>query len=75
MRRENIRNLREARRILCKMEEYLNSKDPNAAEVADSFLRVLSYHLNEGDLVPENVLLAALVRSKNKDALIEVKIL
>ena len=61
-RRENIKNVKDARAIITKMEEYLNSKDDMAIQIADAFLYMFSHHLREGDLQPSNVLMAALLR-------------
>lgn len=65
-RRRNIRNIREARDIIRKMESYLASDDPMGLELADAFFQVFSYHLHEGDLRPDNVLMTAYLR-KNDD--------
>lgn len=60
------RSLKEARQVLVFMENYLNSGNQQSCELAYAFLQVLGYHLEHGDLVPENVHLAALLRSKNE---------
>lgn len=53
---------RESRRILKRMDDYLESSSPKAIEIAEAFYRVLAYHITEGDLTPENVNLASLLR-------------
>ena len=62
-RREARSNLKEARAILAHMEGHINGKDPKAMELAYAFFHVLNYHFEEGDLLPLNVHLAALLRS------------
>lgn len=56
---------RECKRIVKKMDDYLNSSDHKAIEIAEAFYRVLSWHISEGDLQPHNVHLASLLRKKN----------
>ncbi len=63
--RNGIRNIRDARSIISKMEEHLNGKDWLSFEIADAFLHVFSHHIHYGDLKPENVLMAALLRKEN----------
>jgi hypothetical protein len=63
--REGIKSIKDARSIIHKMEEHLNGKDALAFEIANAFLHVFSYHLHQGDLMPENVLLAAFLRKDN----------
>jgi hypothetical protein len=66
MRRTAKRALKETRQVLSHMEGYLNSGNSKACELACAFLQVLGYHLEFGDLIPENVHLAALLRGKNE---------
>lgn len=61
-RRQAKKNLAEARAILLHMEQYIHGKDPEAMELAYAFFHVFNYHLEEGDLRPSNVHLAALLR-------------
>lgn len=55
---------RETKRIIKRMEDYLASSDHKAIEMAEAFYRVLSWHITSGDLTPENVHLAALLRKE-----------
>ena len=64
MKKRNIRNIKEARDIIRKMESYLNDDDPMGLELADAFFQVFSYHLHEGDLKPEHVLMTAYLRKE-----------
>jgi|FreactcultureFD7_1027221.scaffolds.fasta_scaffold130985_1 hypothetical protein len=66
MRRTAKRALKNTRQILAHMEGYLDSGNPKSCELACAFLQVLGYHLEFGDLIPENVHLALLLRSKNE---------
>jgi uncharacterized sporulation protein YeaH/YhbH (DUF444 family) len=56
------RNLKEIRNILCCMEATLNSKNQDSQDMAEAFFYMLNWHLEEGDLKPSNVHLAALLR-------------
>ena len=53
---------RETKRILKRMDDYLSSSDAKAIEMAEAFYRVLAWHITEGDLQPDNVHLASLLR-------------
>ncbi len=66
MRRTAKRALKETRQVLAHMEGYLNSGNPKSCQLACAFLQVLGYHLEFGDLIPENVHLASLLRIKNE---------
>ena len=66
-RRENIKNVKDARAIITNMEEYLNSGDDMAIQIADAFFYMFSHHLHEGDLRPNHVLMAALLRKGMRD--------
>lgn len=61
-RRKTKEYLSEARSILAHMEKHVNSKDDLAIDLAYAFCSVLNYHLEHGDLRPDNVHLAALLR-------------
>ena len=61
-RREARSNLKEARAVLCHMEQHINGKNPEAMELAYAFFHVLNYHLEIGDLRCSNIHLAALLR-------------
>lgn len=53
---------RETKRIVKRMDDYLNSSDHKSIEMAEAFYRVLAWHIAEGDLQPENVHLTSLLR-------------
>jgi hypothetical protein len=53
---------RETKRIVKRMDDYLNSSDHKSIEIAEAFYRVLAWHIAEGDLQPENVHLTSLLR-------------
>lgn len=53
---------RETKRIVKRMDDYLNSSDHKSIEIAEAFYRVLAWHIDEGDLQPENVHLTSLLR-------------
>lgn len=57
---------RETKRVLKGMDDYLNSSDYRAIEMAEAFYTILSWHITQGDLQPENVNLASLLR-RNKN--------
>lgn len=50
------------KRVLKRMDEYLSSNNQLSIQVASAFFQMLSYHMNEGDLKPENVSLATYLR-------------
>lgn len=62
--REAKKNLKEARAILFCMESYLEGKEQQALDMACAFFHVLNYHLEQGDLRPHHVHLAALLRKE-----------
>lgn len=64
-RREAQKKLSEARTVLTHMGKYLDSKNPEAIDLACAFFQVLNYHMEEGDLMPANVHMAALLRKLN----------
>jgi hypothetical protein len=64
--REGIKNLSEARNILRYMEQLLLTREEDNIDRASAFFRIFNYHLEEGDLAPHNVHLAALLRRKNE---------
>lgn len=53
---------REAKRVMKRMDRYLESNDCKAIELAEAFYRVFAYHITEGDLKPDNVNLVSLLR-------------
>lgn len=67
MRREAKKSLKGMKRVLDLMDAYLNSANPHSIKVASAFFTMLKYHMHDGDLVPENVQLAALLRDIKDD--------
>jgi len=61
------KSLAGARRILDYMEKCLKSNGEAHIEVASAFFQAFKHHLEEGDLKPENLNLATLLRRMNKD--------
>jgi hypothetical protein len=64
-RREAKRKLRDARAVLAHMDKYLDSKNTKAIDLACAFFHVLNYHLEEGDLMPTNIHMTALLQKLN----------
>lgn len=62
LRRMARANAKNARAILSQMEQYVDGKDELPRAFAYAFFHVLGYHLEEGDLQPSNIHLAALLR-------------
>ena len=62
MRQEAKKNCAAMKRVLKKMDDYLASTNPDAICVASAFFKALEYHLEHGDLKPENLTLATLLR-------------
>lgn len=71
---KNIRDLRQEakkncaglKRVLKKMENYLASTNPDAICVASAFFKAVEYHIEHGDLKPENLTLSTLLRGDGK---------
>lgn len=72
MRRRAKENLKAAKRVFKQMEIRLDTENIENICVAAAYLRILEYHMIEGDMQPHNVSLATLLRGDGKD-LIEVK--
>ena len=64
-RQEAKRNMVELKRIIKRMDGYLESSSATAVELASAFVQVCKFHIEEGDLNPHNVNLAALIRSQS----------
>lgn len=69
----NVRKRKQARKhlvhinkIMNRMVKYLNTPQNDAVELAEAFFHVLSYHLTDGDLRPDNVNMARLLRAQEK---------
>lgn len=63
--REARKNLSNAREILAHMENYLKVGNEEAIDLAGAFFHIFNYHLEQGDLRPWHVHLAALLRNVN----------
>lgn len=61
-RQEAKKCLVESKRIIKTMESWLNSPNEHKIEMASSFFQIFKYHIEEGDLHPDNINLAALLR-------------
>lgn len=66
LRQEAKKNCAGMKRVLKKMDDYLSSNNPDAICVAAAFFKALEYHIEEGDLSPENLTLATLLRGDGK---------
>lgn len=72
---KNIRDLRQEakkscaamKRVLKKMDDYLESSNPDAICVASAFFKALEYHMEEGDLKAENLTLYTMLRGDGKN--------
>lgn len=66
LRQEAKKNCAAMKRVLKKMDDYLASSNPDAICVASAFFKALEYHIEKGDLSPENLTLATLLRGDGK---------
>lgn len=66
LKQEAKKNCAAMKRVLKKMDDYLASNNPDAICVASAFFKALEYHMEEGDLKPENLTLYALIRGDGK---------
>lgn len=66
MKRDAKKNLAAMKRVLKKMEDYLNSSNPDAICVASAFFHILEHHMEDGDLKAENLSLATMLRGDLK---------
>jgi hypothetical protein len=62
MRQKAKKNLAAMKRVLKKMEDYLSSSNPDAICVASAFFHIIEHHMERGDLRPENLNLATMLR-------------
>ena len=56
------RSLKDAKRIISQMEKWLKSDSKKAVKMAEAFFHIFEYHVEHGDLSPENIHLAQLLR-------------
>jgi hypothetical protein len=66
-RRAARKQIKSAREIINHMEKYIFREDAYAVGLGCAFLQVLEYHLKDGDLRPDNVHLAYLLRKRCGD--------
>jgi len=64
-RQEAKKCLVQSKRILKSMETWLNSHDEHSIEMASAFFQIFKYHIEEGDLRPDEINLAAFIRKEN----------
>ncbi len=62
MRQEAKNNSKSMKRVLKLMDGYLESNNPDSICVASAFFHILAHHMEHGDLKPNNVSLATLLR-------------
>jgi len=62
MRQEAKKSCAAMKRVLKKMDDYLASNNPDSICVASTFFQILKHHMEQGDLVPENVSHATMLR-------------
>lgn len=62
MRQEAKKNLSAMKRVLKKMEDCLSSNNPDSICVASAFFSILEHHMLDGDLKPDNLTLATMLR-------------
>lgn len=67
MRADAKKSLAGMKRVMKRMDEYLSSSNPDAICVASAFFKALEYHIEHGDLKPENLTLATLLRKGSKE--------
>ena len=62
MRKDAKKSCAGMRRILKLMDDSLASTDADKICVASAFFQILKHHIEDGDLTPENISLATLLR-------------
>lgn len=62
MRQDAKKSLAGMRRVLKLMENSLASENADKICVASAFFQILKYHMEDGDLRPENISLATMLR-------------
>lgn len=66
LKQEAKKNCAAMKRVLKKMDDYLASSNPDAICVASAFFKALEYHMEHGDLNPDNLTLYTLLRGDGK---------
>lgn len=67
MRQDANKSLSGMKRVLKLMENSLKSENPDKICVASAFFQILKYHMEHGDLRPENITLATMLRGDNPE--------
>lgn len=62
LKQEAKKNCASMKRVLALMDKYLATSNPDSILVASAFFQILKYHIEEGDLKPENISLATMLR-------------
>lgn len=62
MRQEAKKSLAAMKRVIKLMEASIASENPDKICVASAFFQILKHHMEEGDLRPENISLATMLR-------------
>lgn len=62
MRQDANKSLAGMKRVLKLMESSLASENADKICVASAFFQILKHHMEEGDLKPENISLATMLR-------------
>ncbi len=62
MRQEANKSLAGMKRVLKLMENSLKSENADKICVASAFFQILKHHMEDGDLRPENITLATMIR-------------
>ena len=62
MRQDANKSLAGMKRVLKLMENSLKSENADKICVASAFFQILKHHMEDGDLRPENITLATMIR-------------
>jgi len=62
MRQDAKKSLAGMKRVLKLMENSLASENADKICVASAFFQILKHHMEDGDLKPENITLATMIR-------------
>ena len=62
LRQEAKKSCAGMKRVLKLMDDSLASNDPDKICVASAFFQILKHHMEQGDLRPENISLATMLR-------------
>lgn len=62
MKKDAKESLNGARRVINLMQKYLLSENADKICVASAFFQILKHHMENGDLRPDNIVLATMLR-------------